>query len=161
MNNYEGYFYPSNDMNYMTGMNSIMQDMNYMGNNLYNNINNSNNNADITNVREGYLRGNMFNNLYDKYKNYVPLEINAKSDRQRLLNQIRSYKFALTDLNLYLDTHPNNVEVINLYNNYLNEEKKLCNEYEKMYGPITLESSYLNKNNWVWINGPWPWEGDK
>ncbi len=57
MNNYEGYFYPSNDMNYMTGMNSIMQDMNYMGNNLYNN---TNNNADITNVREGYLRGNMF-----------------------------------------------------------------------------------------------------
>ena len=30
-----------------------------------------------------------------------------------------------------------------------------------MYGPLELTSDALDKNNWVWNNSPWPWEGDK
>ena len=37
----------------------------------------------------------------------------------------------------------------------------MCKQYESMYGPLTIDSEYLNNNNWVWNNSPWPWEGDK
>ena len=44
---------------------------------------------------------------------------------------------------------------------YRKIKDNLCNKYEKMYGPLDLTSSSLDKNNWVWNNSPWPWEGDK
>lgn len=107
---------------------------------------------------KGWIRGNLFKNLYDPYKNYKPAELKPKNERETLLYQVMQYKFALIELNLYLDTHPNDTEMINLYNQYLDIEKKMCDKYESMYGPLTLDSNYLDKNNWVWKNSPWPWE---
>ena len=57
--------------------------------------------------KEGWIRGNLFANLYDPYKNYKPAKIEAKDEREALLYQVMQYKFALVELNLYLDTHPN------------------------------------------------------
>ncbi|MBQ8681712.1 MAG: spore coat protein CotJB [Bacilli bacterium] len=108
---------------------------------------------------EGFMRGNLFANQYDPYKNYKPASLEPKDEKEALLYQVMQYKFALNDLDLYLDTHPNNTEMINLYNKYLNTEKQMCDKYESMYGPLTLDSNYLNKNTWVWNNRPWPWEG--
>jgi len=107
---------------------------------------------------QGWMRGNMFANLYDPYKNYKPEDVKPQNERQALLYQIMQYKFALTDLNLYLDTHPNDDNAIQLYNNYLNNEKQMCDKYESMYGPLTLDSEHLDKNTWVWKKSPWPWE---
>lgn len=109
-------------------------------------------------LTEGFIRGNLFKNLYDPYKNYKPGNVEAKNEREALLYQIMQYKFALIDLNLYLDNYPNNQELIKLYNKYLNIEKQMCDKYESKYGPLTLNSDYLNKNTWVWKNSPWPWE---
>ena len=107
---------------------------------------------------KGWMRGNLFTNLYDPYKNYKPAKLNPKNERETLLYQVMQYKFALIELNLYLDTHPNDTEMINLYNQYQTIEKQMCDKYESMYGPLTLDSNYLNKNTWVWKNSPWPWE---
>ena len=107
---------------------------------------------------EGWLRGNLFANLYEPYKNYKPDNLSPKNEREALLYQVMQYKFALIELNLYLDTNPNDSEKIRLFNQYLNIEKQMCNKYESMYGPLTLNSEYLNKNNWTWNNSPWPWE---
>lgn len=115
-------------------------------------------NANILDVYPGFIRGNMFANLYDGYKNFKPQEINSKSERENLLNQWQQYNFALIDLDLYLDTHPNESNVVKLYNNYLKIEKQIRDKYESMYGPLTLYSDDLDKNSWVWIRSPWPWE---
>ena len=64
----------------------------------------------------------------------------------------------MIDLDLYLDTHPNDREALNLFNSYRTQEKQLCEQFENKFGPLTLDSNALNANNWVWINGPWPWE---
>ena len=116
-------------------------------------------NTRILAPEEGFMRGNLFGNLYDSYKNYKPALLNPTNEREALLYQVLQYKFALTDLGLYLDTHPNDMEAINLYNKYLDIEKQVCMKYESMYGPLTLDSNYLNSNTWVWNNSPWPWEG--
>lgn len=118
-------------------------------------------NNDLETPEKGLEKGNLFKNLYDPYKNYQYANLNPKNDQEKLLFNVLKYKFAMNDLNLYLDTHPTNQNYIMLYNKYLQEEKKACNDYEKKYGPITLDSPYLENNPWIWNKSPWPWEGTK
>ena len=44
-----------------------------------------------------------------------------------------------------------------LYNQYRQQEKAVCDQYEKMYGPLTTDSEVLSKG-WTWNSSPWPWE---
>lgn len=118
-------------------------------------------NNDLETPEKGLEKGNLFKNLYDPYKNYQYASLSPKTEREKLLYDILKYKFAMNDLALYLDTHPNNQNYITLYNKYLSEEKKACNEYEKKYGPLTLDSPYLENSPWMWFKSPWPWEGTK
>lgn len=139
-------------------------------NNNSKNLFNSSNNNDILNTtnmnladpKEAFLRGNLFNNLYDPYKNYKYRMLNPTNKREELLFNILMYKFILKELNLYLDNYPTNMQILNLYNKYLSEEKKLCDQYENSYGPLTTSSDDIGgSNNWKWIKSPWPWEGTK
>ena len=75
-----------------------------------------------------------------------------------MLTQIQQYAFALIDLDLYLDVNPNDNNAIKMYNDYLSIKKQIVDKYEKMYGPLTLDSDDLKKSNWLWNRGPWPWE---
>ncbi len=148
-------------MNYITNIpnNNILSQNGFPNNNyITNNQINPNKNNEFLKPYEGFIRGNIFKNLYDQYKNYTPKDINAKNERDALLYQIMQYKFNLVDLNLYLDINPNDRNAINLYNNYLNMINKMCDKYESMYGPLTLDNDNLINNTWIWNNGPWPWE---
>lgn len=110
------------------------------------------------NSKTGYIRGNMFENLYNPYKNYKPQEITTNNEKETLLNKVRQYRFAMIDLNLYLDNYPNDTNVIKIFNNYQNLEKQACYEYESKYGPLTIDDMSNNVNTWIWDNSPWPWE---
>ena len=109
---------------------------------------------------EGFNKGNMFINEYSKYKDYV-YKLKVSNDKDRLLYEIQMYTFALKDIILFLDTHPNDKAMLKKYNEYSNELKKLKERYEKTYGPLTTDSNNLDKNYWQWIKSPWPWEGTK
>ena len=115
----------------------------------------------LTDPKEAFQRGNLFNNLYDPYKNYKYGMLNPTNKKEELLYNLLMHKFVLTELNLYLDNYPNNSQMINLYNKYLSDEKKLNEEYEKNYGPLTNDSRFIGENNWKWVKSPWPWEGTK
>ena len=72
------------------------------------------------------------------------------------MNKVNAYCFAAHDLNLYLDTHPEDKAMIDLYNEFSADSKKIINEYESKFGPI-----FVNSNEgypWSWNNEPWPWE---
>ncbi len=105
-------------------------------------------------------RGNLFNNLYDPYKNYKYNNLTATNKREELLLNVLRYDFVLTELNLYLDIYPKDRNMINLYNQYLEEKKRACFEYTKNFGPLTLDDP-SNNNSWSWLQSPWPWEGTK
>ena len=101
-------------MNYITNIPSNMMDMsnNYNINqqpNMLNKINipNINNKNITTEPYEGLIKGNLFKNLYEPYKDYKPSRIDANNERTALLYQIMQYKFAIIELNLYLDNNPN------------------------------------------------------
>ena len=68
---------------------------------------------------EFYTIDNTFDSdLYDKYKNYKPQDINPTSEKEALLNQWQQYNFALIDLGMYLDVYPNDKNALNLYKKY-------------------------------------------
>lgn len=78
--------------------------------------------------------------------------------REILLKKISTYQFAALDLQLYLDTHPNDADTIAAMNQYKMKLQPLLAEYEEAYGPLT--KGITETNNWKWIKGPWPWESE-
>ncbi|MDD3340978.1 MAG: spore coat protein CotJB [Bacilli bacterium] len=116
---------------------------------------------DIPNIYdpyEGFIRGNMFQDLYEPYKIRTPYEIRPINEQAELLTNIDALGFAMIDLNLYLDIYPNNKEMIQLYNEYRVYKQELTDQYEKKFGPLLTSSDALNTSPWAWIAKPWPWE---
>ena len=131
------------------------------GNNLGKSINMTNkmfdkSNPNILPDKEGFLRGNMFKNEYVPYKNLTYINIRPKSDREAKLFNVMQYSFAINDLNLYLDLHPDDKEVMNLFEQLVKEEKEAKKEYMESYGPLTVNKTKGDK--FTWIDSPWPWD---
>lgn len=106
----------------------------------------------------GYLRGNMFLKEYVPYKNYQVRKIEAKTNEEALLLKLSQMEFALNDLSLYLDLHPNDTAVFNKFREYTSEYKRYLNEFEKTYRPLCLSS--INKDSYEYYKNPWPWDND-
>ena len=146
---FKNYNYPNMDM--YTNM--------YNKQNSFNNTNyNDNSDMNLYNPYNGLIRGNLFKNLYDPYKAKEPYEIKPMNEQAKMLTEIDALGFAMIDLNLYLDVFPNDKEKINLYNQYRKQKENLLKEYESKYGPITINSEYLDTYPWAWNNMPWPWD---
>ena len=64
---------------------------------------------------------------------------------------------AIKELNLYLDTHANDQEVLQLYWSYIKLSKEGREKYEKMYGPLT-STDLTPEDGFAWLNDPWPWD---
>ena len=106
----------------------------------------------------GYLRGNMFLKEYVPYKNYQVRKLEAKTNEEALLLKLSQMEFALNDLSLYLDLHPNDMAVFNKFKDYTSEYKRYLNEFEKNYRPLCLSS--INKDSYEYDKNPWPWDND-
>lgn len=160
MNNYPNYNY-TNMYNKTNMSNNKMYDN--MNNDIYakayeQNVPNSEKNQNLYDPYNGFIRGNLFKNLYDPYKLKVPYDIKPMNEQAELLTYIDALGFSMVDLNLYLDIYPNDRNAINLFNQYRKEKESLMNEYESKYGPITLNSDSLNSYPWAWDDMPWPWD---
>lgn len=105
---------------------------------------------------EGLERGNMFKDEYEPYRNLTYFKLNPNSEKEKMLYKIIAYSFAINDLNLYLDLHPDKKDIFDLFKKYISEKDKLCNEYERMYGPLEITSTTGLKYNW--LDSPWPWD---
>jgi spore coat protein JB len=79
-------------------------------------------------------------------------------ERLELLKEIMAVDFSSLELNLYLDTHPNDQRALALHNEYVNTSKRLREVYEKKYDFITHKN--ISECPWEWIKNPWPWEID-
>lgn len=106
----------------------------------------------------GFIRGNMFPELYNSYKLNKPLEITPMNEQAELLTYVDALTFAMIDLNLYLDVYPNDREALELFNQYRMQTDEYKKKYESKYGPLELTSNSLNTFPWAWDNAPWPWE---
>ena len=133
--------------------------MNYMNfPNKYNYQANMLPNKEIYTPYEGFIRGNMFQNIYKPYKLDRPYQIEPMNEQAEMLTNIDALCFALIDLNLYLDVFPNDKKAVDIFNQYRMQKNELQRQYENKYGPLVLTSDALNTYPWAWDNKPWPWE---
>ena len=107
---------------------------------------------------EGFIRGNLFPDLYNGYK-VKPIDLKPVNEQAKLLTTLDALCFSLTDINLYLDIYPNDKDMINLFNTYREQLKNVKDVYESKYGPLTIDSNTNNTYPFIWINDPWPWMG--
>lgn len=82
-------------------------------------------------------------------------EANNDMTREEMTKQLKCYRFAIIELGLYLDTHPDDEKALCLHKEYSNRFKELSDKYQKVYGPLTI---MFPCNKWRWLEEPWPWE---
>ena len=134
-------------------MNNDLSEINY-----FNNISNNNNNLNLFGPYEGYLKGNIFKNLYDEYKNYKPRRISILNVADEMLLNINQLSFFRHELNLLLDVYPNNTNALNLFNKYHELEESEIKKYERRFGPLSINSDNMNTIPFKWEESKWPWE---
>ena len=76
----------------------------------------------------------------------------------RMLHQIQAVDFVLVELNLYLDTHPNDTQALHQYLSTLQKRKELVMHFERRYGPLTPMGDGFSETYWNWNKPPWPWQ---
>ena len=84
---------------------------------------------------------------------------NGTMSRKALFDAIGAVSFAMDELRLFLDTHPDCSEALASYTEYMNRRHELIAQYTRQYGP--LDAYYLNtEGGWSWNEGPMPWKGE-
>lgn len=111
----------------------------------------------LVSLNEGFLRGSMFADLYEPYIKPIPPK-NPSSEKEQWMRRIQELAFATNDLALYLDLNPEDMNVLNIFNQYNTQLEEVTKNYENKYGPLCFNSTSDSETNWLWINNPWPWE---
>ncbi|WP_088014458.1 spore coat protein CotJB [Gottfriedia acidiceleris] len=74
------------------------------------------------------------------------------------LEELQAVDFVLVELTLYLDTHPDDQNTINQFNQYVQYKKQIEANFESKYGPLYQFGGSYSDQNWNWHKGPWPWQ---
>lgn len=98
------------------------------------------------------IRGTLFPGLDLPFMNMV----NENQLPVTPLAEIQTMGFALQELALYLDTHKDDKEALEVFQTFQRLYAKGREKYEKEYGPLTHMSAM--ENEYSWLNDPWPWE---
>ena len=73
------------------------------------------------------------------------------------LVELMALDFAIDELGLYLTTHAQDQEALQLYWSYLKLAKEGREKYQKLYGPL-LQTDPTPEDGYAWLRDPWPWD---
>lgn len=118
--------------------------------------NSCNNVMPLNNDCEDVSKLTALNNIMHQADNCCPVSPCKENTRAEMLKEIKCLAFAIQELALYLDTHPDDEKALCLHNKYCREYRDLTDKYQKVYGPLTINYPC---NKWRWLEEPWPWEG--
>ncbi len=86
----------------------------------------------------------------------------TQKNREELMSQIAAVSFALNDLTLYLDTHPDCPNGTPLFRHLLEERYQLLAAFAEKFYPLTqlsIVTGNYEQTQYGWSEGPMPWEG--
>lgn len=75
-----------------------------------------------------------------------------------ILTELQATDFALMELTLYLDTHPNDAHSLKQFNNFAAHKHKLKMHFEEKFGPLQQYGNSPSTDSWKWSDSPWPWQ---
>ena len=104
-------------------------------------------------ARKGIVRGTLFPGLDLPFMGKVnknELPVTPKTELQTLA-------FAIQELALYLNTHRDDREALELYQTYQDLYHQGMMEYTKKYGPLN-HGMPTDGDTYRWLDDPWPWE---
>lgn len=102
---------------------------------------------------KGVARGTLFPGLDLPFRSMV----NDNELWGTPMSELMALGFAIKELQLYLDTHPDDMEALNLLNTYITMNSEGTEKYTSMYGPLRI-TDMVNCDSYTWIKDPWPWE---
>ncbi len=73
------------------------------------------------------------------------------------LGELMALRFVITELNLYLDTHPKDNDALMMHqsmNKLLAEGQE---RFVRLYGPISI-TDITSGDEYMWLDNPWPWD---
>ena len=91
-------------------------------------------------IEKGFLKGSIWQNLYDPYK-YKVNKINKKNDFENALYMLQVYTFTSIELTLYICTHPDNVDAIKMLKKINQEKDKICEFIETRFKALSSSSN--------------------
>ena len=104
-------------------------------------------------ARKGIVRGTLFPGLdlpFMGMSNNAELPVTPKTELQVLA-------FAIQELALYLDTHREDREALELYQQYQQMHHNCLVEFTGKCGPMNHRCPTTG-NQYRWLKDPWPWE---
>ena len=81
----------------------------------------------------------------------------AKNISNSALAELMALDFAIDELGLYLVTHADDQEALQLYWSYIKLAEEGRKKYQQMYGPL-LQTDLTPEEGYAWLKDPWPWE---
>ena len=77
--------------------------------------------------------------------------------QEELMRMINEASFAMDEVLLFLDTHPEDAAAMQYYQNVAAMRRNAMNAYQNQFGPLMVDD--VRGNRWDWVTEKWPWEG--
>ena len=103
-------------------------------------------------ARKGLIRGTLFPGLDLPFMGMV----NNKEKPVTPMTELQTMAFAIQELALYLDTHRDDKDALELYQTYQKMYHNGMMEYSKKCRPLNHKTP--SEGPYAWLDDPWPWE---
>lgn len=102
--------------------------------------------------RLGMVRGTLFPGLELPFMGMI----NKKEKAVTPMTELQALSFAIQELALYLDTHRDDTEALEVYRTY----QKMYHDCMMKYSDKVTPLNHLVPTDgpYKWLNDPWPWE---
>ena len=110
-------------------------------------------NPPVYETRKALIRGTMFPGLDLPFMGMV----NQKEKNVTPMTELQALNFAIQELALYLDTHRDDREALELYQSYQEVYHKCMKEYTQN-GMALNHCAPTKGETYRWLDDPWPWE---
>ena len=104
------------------------------------------------------MKGTLFPGLDLPYRGAQSVEPRSEEERQRL-QELQAANFAITELGLYLDTHADDAEAVQLFNEYV-EQYELLRQQMADGGFALTQTEAAMCGRYTWLDDPWPWDAE-
>ena len=103
-------------------------------------------------ARKALVRGTLFPGLDLPFMGMV----NKNEKPVTPLTELQTMAFVIQELALYLDTHRDDNEALEVYREFQKMYNKAKEEYIRECGPLNHMS--VTDGEYAWLDDPWPWE---
>lgn len=104
-------------------------------------------------TRKALIRGTLYPGLDLPFHGMV----NTKEKAVTPSTELQALGFAVHELALYLDTHPDDCEALQLYRKYQQLYNSTKTQYTNQRRPLN-HMTVTDDEKYTWLCDPWPWE---